>query len=123
MDEDGQLDFSGYTPKELREARSNINPQKYPKNLANLIAEAERRGLNLTEPEAAQPANQSKTKKIENGFWPSVSTWKGGEKAAKQGVFVVEGWAAACGFGRVQVGAAVPTGGFGPVVARQGWPS
>ena len=87
MDEDGKIDFSGYTSQELQEARSNIHPRKYPKNLANLTAECERRGLNIMEPEAAQPANQPKIKRIENGSWLSVSTWQGGEKAAKQGVW------------------------------------
>lgn len=87
MDEDGKIDFSGYTPQELQEARSNINSKQYPKNLANLIAESERRGLSLVGPEATQPASQPKSRKIENGLWPSVSTWQGGEKAAKQGVW------------------------------------
>ena len=54
MNDDGKIDYSGYSPRELREARSNINPRMYPENYANLITEFERRGLKLPEAEEAQ---------------------------------------------------------------------
>lgn len=54
INDDGKIDYSGYALRELHEARSNINPKKYPENYANLVAEFERRGLDLSEVEEAQ---------------------------------------------------------------------
>jgi hypothetical protein len=58
VDEDGKIDFGGYTPPALQEARSNIHPEKHPKNFANLIAEFRRRGLQPVETEDTQATDQ-----------------------------------------------------------------
>ncbi len=54
--DDGKIDYSGYSSRELREARLNINAEEYPKNFANLVSEFERRGLTAPEPRVAQDA-------------------------------------------------------------------
>jgi hypothetical protein len=52
--DDGNIDYSGKSSRELQEARIHINPETYPRNFANLMAEFERRGLEAAEPERDQ---------------------------------------------------------------------
>ncbi len=56
--EDGKVDYGGYSSQELQEARFNIDPGKYPENFASLLAEFERRGLQPVEPQDAQMTAQ-----------------------------------------------------------------
>lgn len=52
MTTDGNIDYRGYTLSQLREALSQINGARYPKNLANLEAEIAARPAPFTEPRA-----------------------------------------------------------------------
>ncbi len=44
MSNDGRIDYSGYSYRELLEALNNINSKKYPRNYANLQAALEKIG-------------------------------------------------------------------------------
>lgn len=59
--DDGKIDYSGFSSQELREARLNINAEKYPENFANLVSEFEQRGLTPPEPKNAAPDYSSHT--------------------------------------------------------------
>lgn len=48
---DGEIDYSRYSLRELREAESHISPDRYPKNYANLKQEIERRAADVEVPE------------------------------------------------------------------------
>ncbi len=49
--DDGKIDYSGFSARELQQARFSIKAEKYPKNFENLISEFHRRGIYPAKPE------------------------------------------------------------------------
>ncbi len=64
ISEDGNIDYSAYSVRELQEARSSISPEKYPENYSNLISEFDRRDLKYSEPVSVQEAEPQTSSKV-----------------------------------------------------------
>jgi hypothetical protein len=76
MRDDGDVDYSRYTLRELEEALAGINKHQYPKNYANLRLAYERITGNraeLHEPEPAHEARDSERRQpsLSDKFWDS----------------------------------------------------
>jgi hypothetical protein len=76
---DGEIDFSGYTLRELLEAESHILRDRYPKNYANLKQEIERRVADDEVPDlngSPEPEERVWEKPDNSGTQAELSTGK-----------------------------------------------
>ncbi len=66
--QDGEIEYADFSPRELREALSLIRADKYPKNFENLVAECRRRGIDTEEFEKpkSRATDQQSTSSGEN---------------------------------------------------------
>ena len=69
MSEDGHIDYSGFSLKDLKEASSSIDKTRYPKNYANLVA-----AIQAKELEDPIPAGPRVDIRSTNHSPPEIST-------------------------------------------------
>jgi hypothetical protein len=70
MRDDGDIDYSRYTLRELEEALAGINKQQYPENFANLRSAYEQIAGKRAEPDEPKPAIEASDYKR-----PGASLW------------------------------------------------
>ncbi|WP_157572608.1 hypothetical protein [Nevskia soli] len=70
MIEDGDIDYKSRTLEQLRESCLNIDRQRYPRNLANLLLELKARGA--TDPVSEQHPGEPKSQRSANRLLTAI---------------------------------------------------